>query len=175
MATTSVPTLTLDGARIAVEAAESHAQSISVPMNIAIVDSACHLLAFIRMEGAKVTSINLAIDKAFTAAGHRIPTSLYKDNVWPGGAAFGIWNSNGGRFTTIGGGVPIVDDEGRVVGAVGCSTGTPAQDEEVAFAGVSAVTDTMVQHHMNQKESGEGKAHVEREADELFMPSQTKL
>ncbi|CAN9192598.1 unnamed protein product [Alternaria alternata] len=45
------------------------------------MDNACHLLAFARMEGAKLTSINIAIDKAFTAAGHRAPTSVYKDNV----------------------------------------------------------------------------------------------
>ena len=108
-------------------------------MNIAIMDSHCHLLAFSRMEGAKITSISIAIDKAFTAAGHRAPTSIYKENVWPGGVAFGIWNSNGGRFTTIAGGVPIVDDEGHVLGAIGCSTGTPAQDEEVAKAGRDAV------------------------------------
>lgn len=138
MSTKSVPVLTLEGARTALQAAEARAKQIGVPMNIAIVDSACHLLAFARMEGAKITSINIAIDKAFTAAGHRAPTSVYKENVWPGGPAFGIWNSNGGRFMTIAGGVPIVKD-GVVVGAVGCSTGTPPQDEDVAKRGVEAV------------------------------------
>jgi len=138
MATKAVPVLTLDGARTALAGAEARAKEIGVPMNIAIVDSACHLIAFARMEGAKVTSINIAIDKAFTAAGHRAPTSIYKENVWPGGPAFGIWNSNGGRFTTIAGGVPIVQD-GAVVGAIGCSTGTPSQDEDVAKRGVEAV------------------------------------
>lgn len=91
------------------------------------------------MDGAKITSINIALDKAFTAAGHRAPTSTYKENVWPGGVAFGIGNTNSGRFCTIGGGVPIIDEDGRVLGAVGCSTGTPAQDEEVACAGRDAV------------------------------------
>lgn len=138
MATKTVPVLTLDGARIALSAAETRAKAIRVPMNIAITDNACHLLAFARMEGAKITSINIAIDKAFTAAGHRAPTSVYKENVWPGGPAFGINNSNGGRFMTIAGGVPIMKD-GAVVGAVGCSTGTPGQDEDVAKRGVEAV------------------------------------
>jgi len=64
----TVPVLTLEGARIALSAAEQRAKEIGVPMNIAIVDSACHLIAFARMEGAKITSINIAIDKAFTAA-----------------------------------------------------------------------------------------------------------
>jgi len=141
MSTKSVPTLTLEGARTALAAAEARATEIGVPMNIAVVDSACHLLAFARMEGAKITSISIAMDKAFTAAGHRAPTSIYKDNVWPGGVAFGINNSNDGRFMTIAGGVPIVKG-GVVVGAVGCSTGTPAQDEDVAGRGVEAVVRT---------------------------------
>lgn len=108
-------------------------------MNIAIVDGTLHLLHFIRQPTAKLTSIQTAIDKAFTAAGHRQPTSAYKNaNFLPGGPAYGIHNSNGGRFMLIGGGVPISVD-GVVVGAVGVSTGTPAQDEEVALAGVKAV------------------------------------
>jgi uncharacterized protein GlcG (DUF336 family) len=69
-----------------------------------------------------------------------VPTSAYKQQVTPGGAAYGLATAgaNHGRFTYVGGGVPIVID-GEVVGAVGCSTGTPAQDEEVARAGVEAV------------------------------------
>jgi uncharacterized protein GlcG (DUF336 family) len=120
MTTKTLPVLTLDGARAAISAAEARAKEIGVPMNIAVVDSGCHLIAFERMEGAKITSISIAIDKAFTAAGHRVPTSVYKEAVWPGGPAFGIWNSNGGRFMTIAGGVPIIKD-GVVVGAIGCS------------------------------------------------------
>ncbi|CAN8104172.1 unnamed protein product [Discula destructiva] len=142
MATTtrSHSTLTLSGAQAAAAACEAKAKELGVPMNIAIVDSATHLLSFSRMDGAKLTSINIAIDKAFTAAGHRIPTSSYKELVWPGGAAFGINNTNSGRFNIIGGGVPVVSPTtGEVLGAVGCSTGTPAQDEVVARAGVEAV------------------------------------
>lgn len=138
MSTKQVPTLTLSGARTALAAAESRSQEIGIPMNIAVVDNACHLLAFARMEGAKITSISIAIDKAYTAAGHRTPTSVYKDAVWPGGPAYGINHSNGGRFMTIAGGVPIKKD-GVVVGAVGCSTGLPSQDEDVAKRGVEAV------------------------------------
>jgi uncharacterized protein GlcG (DUF336 family) len=109
--------------------------------NIAVVDAYTHLLAFSRMDGAKITSVNIAMDKAFTAAGHRIPTSSYKEVVWSGGAAYGINHTNGGRFCTIGGGVPIIDREGNVLGAIGCSTGTPTQDEECSNAGKKAVLD----------------------------------
>lgn len=91
------------------------------------------------MPNAKLTSIQISIDKAFTAAGHRAPTSTYQGkNFLPGGPAYGIHNSNGGRFMLIGGGIPITID-GQVVGAIGVSTGTPSQDIEVAQAGVAAV------------------------------------
>jgi uncharacterized protein GlcG (DUF336 family) len=91
------------------------------------------------MPRAKLTSVQIAIDKAFTAAGHRVPTSTYTGkNFLPGGPAYGIHNSNGGRFCIIGGGLPIEVD-GVVVGAIGVSTGTPGQDEEVARAGVEAI------------------------------------
>lgn len=137
--TLTTQTLSLDSAKIAVAACETKAKEMGVPMNIAVTDAHTHLLHFSRMDGAKITSINIAIDKAFTASGHRIGTHLYKENVWPGGPAFGIWNSNGNRFTTIGGGLPVVGKSGEILGAVGCSTGTPAQDQEVAQAGIDAI------------------------------------
>lgn len=137
-ALTTQHNLSLSAAQVAAAACTKKAESLGVPMNIAIVDATLYLLHFSRMPGAKLTSIDIAINKAFTAAGHRVPTHVYRENVWPGGPAYGINNSNGGRFMVIGGGVPIVVD-GEVVGAIGCSTGTPDQDRQVAQAGVDAV------------------------------------
>lgn len=91
------------------------------------------------MPNAKITSIDIAVDKAFTAAGHKIGTHTYKEAVWPGGAAYGLGNSNSGRFTTIGGGLPILNAKGEVIGGIGASTGTPAQDQQVVQAGVDAL------------------------------------
>ncbi|KAJ9636085.1 uncharacterized protein PV06_01223 [Exophiala oligosperma] len=130
--------LTHAAAKVASAACIEKAKAINVPMNIAIVDASLYLLHFERMPGAKLTSIDIAQNKAFTAAGHRAPTSVYKEAVWPGGPAFGLNSSNGGRFMYVAGGIPIVLD-GEVVGAIGCSTGTPKQDTEVAQAGVDAV------------------------------------
>ena len=76
--TKTITTLTLEAAQAAAQACQARARIIGVPMNIAIVDTATHLLLFERMDGAKFTSINIAIDKAFTAAGHRVPTANYK-------------------------------------------------------------------------------------------------
>lgn len=116
---------------------------ICIDFNIALVDTTTSLLHFTRMPTAKLTSIQIAIDKAFTAAGHRAPTSTYTNspsakNFQPGGPAYGIHNTNGGRFCIVGGGLPIMV-EGACVGAIGVSTGTPAQDEEVARAGVEGL------------------------------------
>lgn len=134
-----IPNLTLSAAQAAIAACTAHAKEIGVPMNISIVDATLQLLAFARMPGAKLTSIAIAQDKAFTAAGHRLPTDAYTvDKVGPGGPMYGVHNTNGGRFITIGGGVPVVVD-GQVVGAIGCSTGTPVQDKEVATKGVEAI------------------------------------
>ncbi|KAG9238990.1 hypothetical protein BJ875DRAFT_275957 [Amylocarpus encephaloides] len=139
MATRSQAQLTLAGARIALAAAEAHARNMGLGMNIAVVDASTHLLAFGRMEGAKITSLGIAMDKAFTAAGHKVGTHNYKEAVWPGGAAYGINHSNGGRFMTVGGGLPIKDAARNVVGGIGASTGTPTQDQEVVQAGVDAL------------------------------------
>ncbi|KAH8602322.1 hypothetical protein B0O99DRAFT_680454 [Bisporella sp. PMI_857] len=139
MATKQIEALTLEGAKIAIAASEKKAKEIGVDMNIAIVDASTHLLHFSRMPNAKITSISIAIDKAFTAAGHRQGTHLYKDAVWPGGVAYGLGNSNGGRFTTFGGGLPILNMNGEVIGGIGASTGTPAQDQQVVQAGVDAL------------------------------------
>lgn len=122
------PTLSLPLAQSALTASLSHATSLSVPVNISIYSPSLHLLAFARMDGAKLTSIDIAHNKAFTAAGHRAGTDTYDDRVKPGGGLFGVQHSNGGRFMTIKGG-EVVDVDGQVVGAIGVSGGTPAQDK----------------------------------------------
>jgi uncharacterized protein GlcG (DUF336 family) len=124
------PSLSLFLAQTGLDAAISHAQNaLSIPVNISIFSPSLHLLAFASMDNAKLTSIDIAHNKAFTAAGHRAPTSAYDaKRVGPGGSLFGVQHSNGGRFTTIMGGVPVIVD-GRCVGAIGVSGGTPSQDE----------------------------------------------
>jgi uncharacterized protein GlcG (DUF336 family) len=131
--------LTLEGAKIILAASEDKAKEIGVPMSIAIVDEGCNLIAFENMDGAKITSIDIAMNKAFTAAGSRKGTHEYAEVVSPGKPAFGIHVSNQGRFTIFGGGLPI-SIKGEVVGGVGCSSGTAEQDREVAQAGLAALS-----------------------------------
>ncbi len=82
-----------------------------------------------------MTSIDIAINKAYTSAGTRKGTHEYRDIALPKGPAFGIHVSNQGRFTIFGGGLPIIV-EGQVIGGVGCSSGTPEEDMIVAKAGI---------------------------------------
>lgn len=126
----NTPTLSLALAQRGVDAATSHAQGkLRIPVNVSVYSASLHLLAFASMDGAKLTSIDIALNKAFTAAGHHAPTSVYDaKRVGPGGPLFGVHHSNEGRFTTIAGGVPVMVD-GRCVGAIGVSGGLPSQDE----------------------------------------------
>src|SRR3989442_10821570 len=134
----NTPRLSLQGARLIMAAAARKAASIGVPMDIAVVDDAGHLLAFNRMDGAKLSSIDIAVSKAWTAACARRATHEYAEMAAPGRPAFGINIGNQGRFMIVGGGLPIFVD-GRIVGGIGCSSGTTQQDRDAATAGINAL------------------------------------
>jgi uncharacterized protein GlcG (DUF336 family) len=133
----TVPKLTLEDAKVILQGAEKKAREIGVDMDIAVVDDGGNLLAFYRMDKAKITSIDVAINKAFTAAGARKGTHEYAEIAGPGKPAFGIHVSNRGRFMILGGGLPIFVD-GQIVGGIGCSSGTVDEDRIVAQAGIDA-------------------------------------
>src|SRR5690554_2515934 len=119
--------------------ARGKADAIGVPMCIAITDESGNLIAFERMDGGKVTSITIAIDKSYTASAAKKATHEYGASSQPGSPAYGINSAIGGRLMVVGGGLPIIVD-GAVVGAIGVSSGTPAQDTEVAQTGIHHFT-----------------------------------
>ncbi|MEE8349662.1 MAG: heme-binding protein [Acidobacteriota bacterium] len=131
----NIKRLSLDEARILVAGAEEKSREIEVPMCIAVADESGNLVAFTRMDGAKISSIDIAIDKAFTAAAARKGTHVYNQLCVPGEPTFGIHITNKGRFSIIGGGLPI-EIGGEVVGGVGISAGTAGQDQVVAQGAV---------------------------------------
>ncbi|MCG6863295.1 MAG: heme-binding protein [Chromatiaceae bacterium] len=137
----STQRLSLEDARSILAACELKAREIGVDMDIAVTDDSGNLIAFQRMDGARITSINISIDKAWTAAAARKSTRDYWSAAQPGSLAYGINASNGGRFSTVPGGLPVLVD-GQIVGGVGCSSGTPDQDEVVSQAGIDAFLDT---------------------------------
>ncbi|MEU4680476.1 heme-binding protein [Micromonospora sp. NPDC023737] len=125
-----------DDAAVLVEGARQAAVDLGIPMSIAVTDESGHLIMFEQMDGAKVSSIATAIDKAFTGATARKGTHIYNQLCVPGEPTFGIHNTNGGRFSVIGGGLPVVVDD-QVVGGIGISSGTAGEDLEVAQAAVN--------------------------------------
>lgn len=130
----------IETANAVIMAAVRQADAMGVPQNIAIVDDAGHLVSFRRMDGAKFFSIDIALAKAFTAAGARKPTHDIAPATQPGEGGFGAQNLHNGRFTTLGGGMPLMRD-GQVVGAIGVSSGTVAQDRIVAEAAATFFTE----------------------------------
>ncbi len=131
----TVKRLSLDDARKLIKGAARRAKKIGVGMCIAVTDEAGNLIAFERMDGAKILSVGLSADKAYTAAVSRRPTHEYNELCQPGNLVFGIHTSSGGRFSVVGGGYPVIV-KGGIVGAVGLSGGAAEQDMDCAEAAV---------------------------------------
>jgi uncharacterized protein GlcG (DUF336 family) len=136
--TFSRPSVSAELARAMIEAAEAKAREMGHPFVIAIVDDSGILKAFSRMDGAALLSVQIAQDKAYTAAGFGLPTDAWHDFVKDDpplamGAAPGI-----DRLVVFGGGYPVKIGD-AVAGGIGVSGGHYSQDMEVALAGLSAV------------------------------------
>ncbi|WNO52706.1 GlcG/HbpS family heme-binding protein [Stakelama saccharophila] len=132
-----IETLTLNDARQLIAAGEAKAEQIGVPYNMAVVDAGGNLVAHVRMDGAWIGSIDIAINKAFTARAFDMSTEKLGGMAQSGKPLFGIHTTNDGDVVVFGGGAPIMRD-GTVIGAVGASGGTVDQDVEVLHATVSA-------------------------------------
>lgn len=130
-------TITLEEARRVIEAAEQKADEIGCPMDIAVVDAGGNLKSHVRMDGAFVGSITISINKAYTAIAFQCETRDLTDDTRPDGPIFGLSDAHGGRLVIFPGGIPLVRD-GDIVGAIGVSTGSVDQDQEVAEAGAAA-------------------------------------
>lgn len=129
--------ITLEQARMAVSAAVEKSQQMGVKMDIAVVDAGANLKAFVRMDGAWLGSIDIAMKKARTARFFDMNTGDIGQLSQPGGSLFNIEHSNGGLIT-FPGGVPIKGAGGAVIGAIGVSGSTVEDDHAVAQAGVTA-------------------------------------
>jgi len=133
-----VQSVALEDARRVIAAGEAKARDIGQPMNIAVADAGGNLVAFARMDGAWLGSIDIAINKAFTARAFDITTRDLAGESQSGSQFFGIHVSNGGRVMVFAGGVPLKKG-GTVVGAVGVSGGDGKQDHSVAEAAAAAL------------------------------------
>jgi glc operon protein GlcG len=131
--------LTAEGAKAVLAAAEKRAAEIKVPMNIAVVDDGGHLMAFARMDGAKLSSIQIAIVKAHASAIRRKPSGPAVSGEQPNTLlSLALAIGSEGHQTPIRGGVPLVVGD-ETVGAIGVSNGSEDEDVDVAKAGAAAL------------------------------------
>src|SRR3954464_7485618 len=129
--------ITLNDARRIIAAAEKKAQEIGQPMNIAVADAGGNLVAHVRMDGAWMGSIDISINKAWTARAFDIQTKELAELSQSGDQFFGIHASNNGRVMIFAGGGPLKRGA-EVVGAIGVSGALGKQDQAVAEAGAEA-------------------------------------
>ena len=130
--------LTLEGARAILAAAEAEVQAIKIPQNIAVVDEGGHLLLFARMDGAKLSAVEIALTKARSAALRRTPTGpspASEPNIM---ISLGLALASDAKLTCLRGGLPLMVD-GQCVGGIGMSGGPDAEDVLVGQAGVDAL------------------------------------
>jgi uncharacterized protein GlcG (DUF336 family) len=129
--------VSVESASRTVAAAARKAGEIGVPVNIAVLDEGGHLKTFLRMDGAALGSIDVALGKAKTAILFSMNSEAVFEYCKPGGPAFGLERTNGG-LVVFGGGIPLRDAQGRVVAAVGVSGGAVHQDVTIARAAAAA-------------------------------------
>ena len=129
--------ITLAQAEKAISSAKEKSLALDTKMNIAIVDAGANLVAFARMDGAWLGSLDISIKKAKTARYFDMNTGIIGSLSQPGGSLFNIEHSNNGLIT-FPGGVPIKNAAGEIIGAIGVSGSSVENDHAVAEAGASA-------------------------------------
>jgi glc operon protein GlcG len=130
------PGITLDQAKKAMAGAEAEAKKNNWPVVITILDSGGNLVMSQRLDGAQFGSVEVARDKAYSAVAFRRPTKAFEDVLAQGGASLRLLNLKGASM--LDGGLPIVVD-GKIVGGIGVSGVTGAQDAQIGKAGVDAL------------------------------------
>lgn len=134
---TSTAVISVEAASQALAATVSHARQMGISINVAVTDSSGTLAGFLRMPGAFLHSIDIAIDKAYTAASFGFPTSQWM-KILEGDPALKAGIPLRPRLVIFGGGLPIVE-QGVRIGGIGVSGGSAEQDEECARAGLKAI------------------------------------
>jgi uncharacterized protein GlcG (DUF336 family) len=132
-----VATLTLADARRIIQAGEQKAAELKIPYNIAVVDAGGALISHVRMDGAWLGSIDISINKAFTARAFDMSTDELSQAAQSGESLFGINTTNSDKIVIFGGGMPV-EVNGVVIGAVGASGGSVENDIKVVQAAVAA-------------------------------------
>lgn len=122
---------TLETIKSLAEFAEEKANEMKVPMVFSAVDEGGNLLLLHRMEGSLLISVEVSMNKAYTANALKMPTEQLADLIAPGGEFYGLQNLESGRIVAFGGGIPY-EIKGQVVGAIGVSGGSAEEDMLIA-------------------------------------------
>lgn len=130
--------ITLEQAEKAIAAAKAKAVSIGTKMNICVVDAGANMLAFVRMDGAWLGSADISLKKAKTARFFNMDSGEIGKLSQPGGSLYNIEHSNGGLIT-FPGGIPLKNESGEIIGAIGVSGDTVENDHQVAAAGAATI------------------------------------
>ncbi|MEZ5577423.1 MAG: heme-binding protein [Candidatus Competibacteraceae bacterium] len=131
-------TIHWEAANAAVTAAVRQADALGIRVNVAVVDTGGNLMAFLRMPGAFLHSIDIAIDKAYTAAGFGFPTSAWSEALQSHSPAVRTGLPLRPRLVAFGGGLALRSED-QVIGGIGVSGGSEDEDERCARAGVEAI------------------------------------
>lgn len=127
-----------EAAAAAARAAAAHAEKLGVRMNVAVVDTGGTLAAFLRMPGAPLHSVEIAIDKAYTAVSFGLATSQWHAALQQHSSAVREGLALRPRFVAFGGGLPVLEN-GQRIGGIGVSGGSEEEDEACAQAGLLAI------------------------------------
>lgn len=119
------------------ETVRAEAERRSLALAATVVDASGHVIASQRMDGSALGAMRLADGKAYTAALWGTRTGYFTESTQPGGDDWG-WNATDERIVVYAGGVPLYAD-GRLVGALGASGGTAAEDEECVTTAANAL------------------------------------
>jgi uncharacterized protein GlcG (DUF336 family) len=131
-------TMTLEAAQRLIAAAIKKSDEIGVKMNVTVMDVGGNMKAFVRMDDAYLGSADISIKKAKTAVMFGFPSGVLGSMSQPGGELYGVERSNGGLIT-FAGGLPLRNASGKLIGSIGVSGSSVANDEIVALAGVAAL------------------------------------
>ena len=127
--------ISLARAQAAIAAATAEAEKRGWALNVAVVDSGANLVAFARMDGAQLGSIAISEHKARVAAKYRRPTKVFEDNIQKNDYKYQLSLDD---IIASRGGIPLIED-GKLIGAIGCSGGAGSQDEAACMVGAATI------------------------------------
>ena len=127
--------MTLDLALALTEKVKSKAREMGVNAVVAVSNAAGNPLSVQCMDDSYIASYDVAFNKAYTVVALKMPTTTLKELANPGGSLYGIQFTNGGKIVIFGGGVPLYDRAGKIIGGLGVSGGSEAEDTALAEYG----------------------------------------